>query len=307
MRCWPGRRGSPRTSSARTAGAVSPTSSTRMSSARSSSLDSSARTRSREPPPGSGTSASWRDHLAPHGGRLRGAWLARASAPAGAARRTQAHVAGRRRTSGAAIDAGVWASRTASAGRPTTRCDGRQPWRRLAKRTVEEWVGDAGGVVRARIAMRIRSVPASSRLTIPCRSSSVANRCPPRAWRPLRELQRAEEVSQRRRNTGVLRRERRRTIEIRVRDLEHADTRDAVAEIDDRDELERAFRRLSVDQRSVLVLHHYLGLSSSEIARTLGLRQGTVHSRLHYATSALRALLEADARPGLAVDGGRTA
>lgn len=105
----------------------------------------------------------------------------------------------------------------------------------------------------------------------------------------------------------VSRRERRRTIEIRVRDLEHADTRDAVAEIDDRDELERAFRRLSVDQRSVLVLHHYLGLSSSEIARTLGLRQGTVHSRLHYATSALRALLEADARPGLAVDGGRTA
>src|SRR3712207_1677831 len=31
--------------------------------------------------------------------------------------------------------------------------------------------------------------------------------------------------------------------------------------VDDRDLLERAFRRLTVQQRSVLVFHHYLGLS----------------------------------------------
>ena len=61
----PGRRSSPRTSSARTAGPASPTSSTPTSSARSSWHGSSDRTRSREPPPGSGTERSWRHHVAP--------------------------------------------------------------------------------------------------------------------------------------------------------------------------------------------------------------------------------------------------
>ena len=36
--------------------------------------------------------------------------------------------------------------------------------------------------------------------------------------------------------------------------------------VDDRDLLERAFRRLTVQQRSVLVFHHYLGLSLPEVA-----------------------------------------
>ena len=36
--------------------------------------------------------------------------------------------------------------------------------------------------------------------------------------------------------------------------------------IHDRDELERAFRRLTVEQRAVLVFHHYLGLSLAEVA-----------------------------------------
>ena len=38
--------------------------------------------------------------------------------------------------------------------------------------------------------------------------------------------------------------------------------------VDDRDLLERAFRRLTVEQRAVLVFHHYLGLSISEVADT---------------------------------------
>ena len=36
--------------------------------------------------------------------------------------------------------------------------------------------------------------------------------------------------------------------------------------VDDRDLLERAFRRLTVQQRAVLVFHDYLGLSISEVA-----------------------------------------
>jgi RNA polymerase sigma-70 factor (ECF subfamily) len=63
-----------------------------------------------------------------------------------------------------------------------------------------------------------------------------------------------------------------------------------------RDELERAFRRLSPEQRAVFVLHHELGLTQPEIADQLGLPLGTVKSRLHYATTILRAAVDADAR-----------
>ena len=66
--------------------------------------------------------------------------------------------------------------------------------------------------------------------------------------------------------------------------------------VDDRDQLERAFRRLTVEQRAVLVFHHYLGLSISEVATRTGLPLGTAKSRLHHATRALRASIEADAR-----------
>jgi RNA polymerase sigma-70 factor (ECF subfamily) len=61
--------------------------------------------------------------------------------------------------------------------------------------------------------------------------------------------------------------------------------------------LERAFRRLSGEQRAVLVMHHYLGLSGAEIGVALGLSPGTVRSKLHYARQQMRAAIEADARP----------
>ena len=63
-----------------------------------------------------------------------------------------------------------------------------------------------------------------------------------------------------------------------------------------REELEPAFRRLSVDHRAVVVLHHYAGLPLAEIASALGIPVGTAKSRYHYAISAMRAALEADAR-----------
>jgi len=65
----------------------------------------------------------------------------------------------------------------------------------------------------------------------------------------------------------------------------------------DRDQLERAFRHLSVEHRAVVVLHHYLDLSVDEIAETLGVPVGTVRSRLFHAMRGLRAALDADARP----------
>ena len=65
----------------------------------------------------------------------------------------------------------------------------------------------------------------------------------------------------------------------------------------DRDQLEMAIRRLSVDHRTVLVLHHYEDLPLDRIAGILGIPVGTVQSRLHYAMRSMRAALEADARP----------
>jgi RNA polymerase sigma-70 factor (ECF subfamily) len=64
----------------------------------------------------------------------------------------------------------------------------------------------------------------------------------------------------------------------------------------DRDVLERAFQRLPIDQRTVVVLRHYLDLPADEVADTLGVPVGTVHSRLHYAIRALRAAIDADTR-----------
>ena len=64
----------------------------------------------------------------------------------------------------------------------------------------------------------------------------------------------------------------------------------------DRDQVRRGFDRLGVDHRTILVLHHYLGLSTVEAASVLGIPVGTADSRLHYATAAMRAALEADAR-----------
>jgi RNA polymerase sigma-70 factor (ECF subfamily) len=71
---------------------------------------------------------------------------------------------------------------------------------------------------------------------------------------------------------------------------------DASAALADRDELARVFGRLSVEHRTVVVLHHYLGMTADEAASTIGIPVGTAKSRLHYATEALRSALDADAR-----------
>ncbi len=75
---------------------------------------------------------------------------------------------------------------------------------------------------------------------------------------------------------------------------------DGAGALADRDELARVFDRLSIDHRTIVVLHHYLGMTVDEAATTIGIPVGTAKSRLHYATEALRAALEADARSGSA-------
>ena len=145
------------------------------------------------------------------------------------------------------------------------------------------------------------------------RTDDAVQECLVRAWRDLRGLRdpgRFDAWLQRLLINACYdegRRQRSRSREIHLLPLERAAPGDAANDLADRDQLERGFRRLPIEQRAVLVMHHYLGLRLPEIAETLGIPEGTVRSRLHYATLAMRAVLEADARPVLVAEGGRTA
>jgi RNA polymerase sigma-70 factor (ECF subfamily) len=92
-------------------------------------------------------------------------------------------------------------------------------------------------------------------------------------------------------------RRRRWTASIRVIPTDTQVVPDGSEALADRDELDRIFRRLPVDQRAVFVLHHYLGQPLVEIAETLGIPAGTARSRLHYATRALRAAMTVGGAP----------
>ena len=71
---------------------------------------------------------------------------------------------------------------------------------------------------------------------------------------------------------------------------------DPASNIANLDQLDRAFRQLSVEHRSVVVLVHYLGMTPTEAAAALGTPAGTARSRLHYALAHLRTSLEGEAR-----------
>ena len=76
------------------------------------------------------------------------------------------------------------------------------------------------------------------------------------------------------------RRVRRRLPEVELTDTDVGATCDVYADIADRDQLERGFLRLSVDQRTVVVLHHYLGLPVKEVADIVDAPIETVRTRL---------------------------
>ena len=86
---------------------------------------------------------------------------------------------------------------------------------------------------------------------------------------------------------------------LHIVDRSTADTSGAFVE---HDRVDRAFRRLPFDQRTVLVLQHHFDQSHTEIAETLGIPVGTVKSRIRYGTAALRASLDADDRTDAAMD-----
>ncbi len=69
---------------------------------------------------------------------------------------------------------------------------------------------------------------------------------------------------------------------------------DDTSTVNDRDQLERGFRRLSLDHRAVVVMHYYLDLTIEDTAQALGISVGTAKSRLNRAMSKLRLALAAE-------------
>jgi RNA polymerase sigma-70 factor (ECF subfamily) len=96
------------------------------------------------------------------------------------------------------------------------------------------------------------------------------------------------------------RRERKWSPNLRILPADEPVTSDGLDAILHRDQLETAIRRLSVDHRTVLVLHHYADIPLDRVAQILEIPVGTVYSRLHHAMRAMRAALDADARPARA-------
>jgi RNA polymerase sigma-70 factor (ECF subfamily) len=124
------------------------------------------------------------------------------------------------------------------------------------------------------------------------------------AWREIRSLRDPERFEAwlhrilARECYAEARRGRRWSADVRVLPMDQPTGPEEILTVNDRDQLERAFRRLTLEQRAVLVFHHYVGLPLPEVAKRLEIPIGTAKSRLHYATAALRASLEADARTG---------
>jgi RNA polymerase sigma factor (sigma-70 family) len=73
-----------------------------------------------------------------------------------------------------------------------------------------------------------------------------------------------------------------------------AQVRDDSHALANRDELERAFARLEPDHVVVIALRFFADLPIGEIARRLGIPEGTVKSRLHNGLKHLKAAVEAN-------------
>jgi RNA polymerase sigma-70 factor (ECF subfamily) len=88
-------------------------------------------------------------------------------------------------------------------------------------------------------------------------------------------------------------------------DDDPAEPRDLASDVATRDELDRGLAALSPNHRAIVVLRHLIGLPIDEIAEVLDIPRGTVASRLHHATNALRAAIEAANRPAMAGESAR--
>lgn len=114
-----------------------------------------------------------------------------------------------------------------------------------------------------------------------------------RAWRSARSLREGSQVDAwlDRILVNVCRDRLRRRRAIRfiaLTDDQAGHSADAFQILLDRDEVLRAMTQLNPDQRIVVILHYWGGLTLTEIAARTGWPEGTVKSRLHHALEQLR-------------------
>ena len=119
------------------------------------------------------------------------------------------------------------------------------------------------------------------------------------AWRGIRGFRRGNPVKPwllRILVNAVLSQQRKRAVETvrfngngpEEHDYSSDDPADTLDALENRLALRRAIAGLSPDHRRVVALRYFAGLTVPEVARALGVREGTVKSRLHRALAILR-------------------
>lgn len=97
------------------------------------------------------------------------------------------------------------------------------------------------------------------------------------------------------------RRRRRRVVEVELLDHDGPARGDEHAQVLDRQVLEAALSSLEPEQRALVVLRYYVGMSVPDAAATLGIPLGTAKSRLHRSLTQMRSVVvdpdRAQARP----------
>jgi RNA polymerase sigma-70 factor (ECF subfamily) len=106
----------------------------------------------------------------------------------------------------------------------------------------------------------------------------------------------------------MLRRRRRRVIEVELDPAAEIGVDDTGSLVARRDQVERALHRLEPGMRAVVVAHYFLGQPLPEVAAALGIPLGTAKSRLHRSLLAMRnELTEGSPTDGLELKRGQPA
>jgi RNA polymerase sigma-70 factor (ECF subfamily) len=95
----------------------------------------------------------------------------------------------------------------------------------------------------------------------------------------------------------IIRRRRRRAIEVELTSIEGPIGVDIASAIVDRDLVDEALRHIDPEWRAIVVMHYFLGMPLPDVAGTLGIPLGTAKSRLHRSILAMRNVVGADDAP----------